>query len=209
MADGMQLSTPNSENAALRQELVEPQVLERGDPAVAPQRPVATETRELQLLSQPPLITRRKSTRLSRRALKPLGPDTYAVMVRELKAQYKISIRKWRSRMSGVAYELKYLDGRIKRLITAPRPRSPVSAAIFLHEVGHHAIGFRRYAPRCLEEYYVWQWAFREMTARNIPIDQRVMRHYRRSMYHYVRQAKHQGAHGLPHELHAFHHWPG
>jgi len=133
----------------------------------------------------------------------------YDAMVEELKDKYKIAIRRWRRVMSGVAYELKYRDGRIKRLITAPRPKSPVSAAIFLHEVGHHAIGFRRYSPRCLEEYYVWQWAFREMTARNIPVDPRVLRHYRRSMFHYVRMARKRGLVEIPDELHEFLVWPG
>lgn len=133
----------------------------------------------------------------------------YDAMVEELKEKYKIAIRKWRKQMSGVAYELKYRDGRIKRLITAPRLRSPVSAAIFLHEVGHHAIGFRRYQPRCLEEYYVWQWAFREMTARNIPVESRVLRHYRRSMFHYLRTAQRNGAREFPRELHPFFQWPG
>jgi hypothetical protein len=129
-------------------------------------------------------------------------------MVRELKTRYKISIRKWRKHMSGVAYELTYADGRIKRLISAPRPRSPVSAAIFLHEVGHHAIGFRRYSPRCLEEYYVWQWTFREMAAHGIPTDERVLRHYRRSMYHYLKLARGNG-HPVPVELMPLAHWPG
>jgi hypothetical protein len=126
--------------------------------------------------------------------------DPYRSLVRELKSRYKISIRKWQPRMSGGAYELKYRDGRIKRLITAPRPRSPVSAAIFLHEVGHHAIGFHRYDLRCLEEYYVWQWAFREMKARHIPVDGRVLRHYQRSMAHYIRMAQIEG-HAVPYEL--------
>lgn len=130
-------------------------------------------------------------------------------MVRELKMRYKINIRKWQKRMSGAAYELTYADGRIKRLISAPRPRGPVSAAIFLHEVGHHAVGFRRYPLRCLEEYYVWQWAFREMHARHIPISPRVMRHYCRSMYHYVQRERTRGHHHIPQELHAFSHWPG
>jgi hypothetical protein len=134
--------------------------------------------------------------------------EPYAALVRELKERYKISIRKWRNHMSGVAYELTYRDGRIKRLISAPRPRSPVSAAIFLHEVGHHAIGFRRYSPRCLEEYYVWQWVFREMKSREIPVAPRVLRHYRRSMYHYVKQARAGGQH-VPHDLIHFVHWPG
>lgn len=132
----------------------------------------------------------------------------YEQMVADLKARYKITIRKWRTHMSGVAYELKFRDGNIRRMISAPRPRSPVSAAIFLHEVGHHAVGFRRYTPRCLEEYYTWQWALREMVQRNIPVTPRVLRHYRRSMYHYVRMARKRGV-AIPRELHSFLHWPG
>ena len=132
----------------------------------------------------------------------------YEQLVRELKHHYKISIRKWRAHMSGIAYELTHRDGRIKRLIAAPRPRSPVSAAIFLHEVGHHAIGFRRYASRCLEEHYVWQWTFREMEARGIRVTSRVMRHFRRSMYHYVKRSQQRHEH-VPAELTHFAHWPG
>ena len=138
----------------------------------------------------------------------PIPEGIYLTMVSDLKELYKISIRRWRKHMSGVAYELTYQDGRIKRLISAPRPRSPVSACIFLHEVGHHAIGFRRYAPRCLEEYFVWQWVFREMANRSIPIDERVHKHYRRSMHHYVKLARRE-SHHIPHELHQFTHWPG
>jgi hypothetical protein len=137
----------------------------------------------------------------------PLPPD-YDRLVRELKHRYKISIRKWRTHMSGISYELTYRDGRIKRLIAAPRPRSPVSACIFLHEVGHHAIGFRRYPSRCLEEHYVWLWTFREMEARGIPITHGVMKHFKRSMYHYVRRAHNRREH-VPPELAHFSHWPG
>lgn len=166
-----------------------------------------TETRNLR---EPLSLSRAAGRLLQPRRIVREGPaaDEYAAMVRDLKARYKISIRKWRTHMSGVAYELTYADGRIKRLISAPRPRSPVSAAIFLHEVGHHAIGFRRYSPRCLEEYYVWQWTFREMTARQIPTDDRVLRHYRRSMYHYIKLARKHGHH-VPHELAPLGHWPG
>ena len=41
-----------------------------------------------------------------------------------------------------------------------------MSAAIFCHEIGHHAIGFTRYKPRCLEEYHAWAWSFAEMERR-------------------------------------------
>jgi hypothetical protein len=129
-------------------------------------------------------------------------------MTSELREKYKITVKKWRQRMTGIAYELTYRDGTIKRLISAPRPRSPVSAAIFLHEVGHHAIGFKRYESCCLEEHYVWQWTFREMEARSIPITPRVMKHFRRSMYHYVHRCRKIGEH-VPAELAHFGHWAG
>src|SRR4051812_23264985 len=104
-----------------------------------------------------------------------LSRATYIHMTRDVTRRYKISIRKWRSHMAGAAWELTYRDGRIKRVITSPRPRSPVSAAIFLHEVAHHAIGFKRYESRCLEEHYAWQWTFREMEGRGIPVTDGVM----------------------------------
>jgi hypothetical protein len=185
----------------------------RGDPGAAhAERPVTTESRGLRQAAEIevlPARPRRGTARLRSRGRERSGrAEVYKQLVADLKARYKISIRKWRKHMSGVAYELKFRDGRIKRLITAPRPRSPVSASIFLHEVGHHAIGFHRYSPRCLEEYYVWQWALREMTARAIPVDAAVLRHYRRSMHHYVRMAMRQG-HAIPHELHQFIHFVG
>ncbi|NNM87649.1 MAG: hypothetical protein HKL95_03930 [Phycisphaerae bacterium] len=132
----------------------------------------------------------------------------FARIVEHEKKRYQISIRKWRSTMSGVAYELHYSNGQVKRMVAAPRPKSPVSCAIFLHEVGHHAIGFRKFRPRCLEEFHVWQWAFAEMGRWNIPIDQRVRHHYQRSMYHYVQLAKKRGLQHLPEILRQFQHGP-
>ncbi len=177
-------------------------------------RAVVSESRGLRQMEQltpptpPTLKSRAPSSRVRVVRANDLSADVYRSMVTELKARYKISIRRWHTRMSGVAYELKFRDGRIKRLIAAPRPCGPVSAAIFLHEVGHHAVGFHRYSPRCLEEYYAWQWAFREMNARNIPVNARVLRHYRRSMHHYVRSAQRHGQ-IVPHELHGFIHHTG
>lgn len=128
----------------------------------------------------------------------------YDALIRELNQKYRITVRKWRSQMSGAAYELHYSHGGIKRIILAPKPRGSVSAAIYLHEVGHHAIGFGRYQLRCLEEYYVWQWAFREMRHRAIPVDQRVLRHYKQSMCHYVRLARREGIKDFPALLQPF-----
>lgn len=124
----------------------------------------------------------------------------YDALIAEMKSSYRVAIRKWKRAMSGAAYELTYPDGSIRRIITSPKPRGPVSAAIFLHEVGHHAVGFRRYPSRLLEEYYAWQWAFRQMASRNIPLDPRVLRHYRRSLRHYALTARTRGER-IPHEV--------
>jgi len=161
-------------------------------------RPLKRRTRDL---CNPP---RARTTKLQPPAAQP----RYDTLVRDLKARYKISIRHWNTHMAGHAYELTYAGGTIKRLISAPRPKGPVSAAIFMHEVGHHAIGFRRYASRCLEEHYVWQWTFREMESHGIPITPRVMKHFRRSMYHYVHTAQ-KRREPVPPELLHFAHWPG
>jgi len=168
----------------------------------ARRRPVSRQARRLR---GGPGVTRVRVVHLDEM---PVRVPDYAAMAKELREKYKITVRKWRTRMTGIAYELTYQDGTIKRLISAPRPRSPVSAAIFLHEVGHHAIGFKRYESRCLEEHYVWQWTFREMEARGIPITPKVMRHFRKSMYHYVHQCRRLGEH-VPAELAHFGHWSG
>ena len=52
--------------------------------------------------------------------------------------KYEIRVRKWRSSMSGIAWYVTYRSGKIQRLIEAPRPKGPMSAAVFLHEIGHH-----------------------------------------------------------------------
>ena len=38
-----------------------------------------------------------------------------------------------------------------------------MSCAVFLHEVGHHAIGLSSIKPRCLEEKRAWDWSLEEM----------------------------------------------
>lgn len=125
-------------------------------------------------------------------------------MTREMLARYDIRVRKWRSSMSGVAWYVTYRDGRVQRLIESPKPRSPMSAAIFLHEVGHHAIGFHVYKPRCLEEYHAWQYALTQMEAWGVEITPRVRTRYERSMKYAVAKASRRGIRQLPAELHAF-----
>jgi len=106
--------------------------------------------------------------------------------------------------MSGCAWQVRCHDGSVTKLIQAPRPRGPMSAAIFLHEVGHHAIGFNRYKPRCLEEHMAWQWALAAMDAHGLAVTDRVRLRVQRSMRYALAKAMRRGLKRLPAELLAY-----
>lgn len=103
--------------------------------------------------------------------------------------------------MSGMAWEVRYRDGTIARLIESPRPRGPMSVAVFLHEIGHHAIGFGRYRPRCLEEYHAWRFAIEAMEKEGILVSEGVKRRMARSLEYAVAKAARRGIRSLPQEL--------
>jgi len=124
-------------------------------------------------------------------------PDFEAI-VREMKRKYRVRVRRWRKHMSGCAWSVAFPDGRIINWIEAPRPRTPISLAIFLHEVGHHAIGFYRYRVRCEEEYHVWLWALNQMRKLGVEPDHRVQQRFDRSMQYAVGKALRRGAKRLP-----------
>lgn len=131
-------------------------------------------------------------------------PAAYAAMVQaELKPR-GIRVRKWRKSMSGLAWELRYRDGTVKRLIESPYPRSPVSASIFLHEIGHHAIGLGVYRPRCLEEFHAWAWALSAMERHGIEITARVRARRDLSLWYAVDKARRRGLRDVPEELTPF-----
>jgi len=125
----------------------------------------------------------------------------YDAMTRDILAKYNIRVRKWRSGMCGIAWYVTYRDGKVVRLIEAPKPKGPMSAAIFLHEVGHHAIGFNVYKPRCLEEYHAWQFALREMERLQLNITKGVHRRVERSLQYAVGKAQRRGIKQIPAEL--------
>lgn len=125
----------------------------------------------------------------------------YERMTRELLDAHGVRVRKWRTSMSGVAWEVTYRDGSVTRLIEAPRPKGPMSAAIFLHEIGHHAIGFHRYRPRCLEEYHAWAWALAEMERQGLNVTERVRARMHESLHYAVAKAARRGLKHLPSEL--------
>src|SRR3954471_1390645 len=91
------------------------------------------------------------------------GMPDYSAIVETMKRKHGVRIRKWRRSMSGCAWRVYFHDGRVINWIESPVPRTPISLAIFLHEIGHHVIGFDRYKRRCEEEYHVWVWAIRKM----------------------------------------------
>ncbi|MBC7835676.1 MAG: hypothetical protein H7Y88_11340 [Phycisphaerales bacterium] len=103
--------------------------------------------------------------------------------------------------MSGVAWYVTYKDGRIQRLIEAPKPKGPMSMAVFLHEIGHHAIGFDKYKPRCLEEYHAWAWAISTMEAGGLNVTDAVRARMYRSLWYAVEKAKRRGIRVIPPEL--------
>ena len=130
--------------------------------------------------------------------------DRYDELVRTMLERYQLRVRKWWTSMSGVAWEVHYHDGSVARLIEAPRPRGPMSAAVFLHEVGHHAIGLSTYKPRCLEEYHAWAWSLRELEANGFNVTDRVRARMAQSLAYAVYKARKRGLKRLPRELEPF-----
>ena len=130
-------------------------------------------------------------------------PD-FSPIVREMKSRYALRVRRWRRHMSGCAWRVRFKDGRVINWIEAPYPKSPISLAVFLHEVGHHVIGFARYRVRCEEEYHVWLWALEQMRRFGVEPDDRVARRFDRSMQYAVGKALRRGAKRLPEPLMKF-----
>lgn len=129
----------------------------------------------------------------------------YTNIARQLKQVYNVRIRRWRNNMTGAAWRVDYSDGRTVNWIESPRPRSPISLAIFLHEIGHHVIGFDRYKLSCEEELHAWRWAIETMRQLGIEPDDRVLRRYRLSMQYAVEKALRRGLTVVPDSLQAFH----
>ena|ERR1043165_850412 len=130
-------------------------------------------------------------------------PD-YTAIIERMKETYDIRVRRWRRSMSGCAWRVYYHDGRVVNWVESPVPRTPISLSIFLHEVGHHAIGFARYRKRCEEEYHAWMWAIAKMRELGVEPDARVRRRVESSMQYAVGKALRRGIKRLPGALHAY-----
>jgi len=128
----------------------------------------------------------------------------YTAIVEQMKSRFEIRVRKWRRSMSGCAWRVYYHDGRTINWIEAPVPKTPISLAIFLHEVGHHAIGFSTYKRRCEEEYHVWQWTIRTMRQLGVQPDDKVRKRVELSMQYAVGKALRRGIKQLPQPLRQF-----
>ncbi|MCC2630865.1 MAG: hypothetical protein K0S38_674 [Candidatus Paceibacter sp.] len=128
----------------------------------------------------------------------------FTPIVEEMKRKYILRVRKWRSTMSGCAWQIYYADGKTLNWIESPYPKTPISLAIFLHEVGHHVIGFDTYKKRCEEEYHVWVWAIDQMRELGVVPDERVWRRFDLSMQYAVDKAVRRRIKELPEILHRF-----
>ncbi len=133
-----------------------------------------------------------------------MGASKYANIVDQMKTRYDIRVRKWRRTMSGCAWRVYFHDGRVINWIEAPVPKTPISLAIFLHEVGHHVIGFEKYKKRCEEEYHVWVWAMNQMRKLGVEPDAKVLRRFEASMNYAVDKAIRRGVLSLPVTLQQF-----
>lgn len=125
----------------------------------------------------------------------------YDAIVTEMKKVHNIRVRKWRNSMTGCAWIVTYENGKIARLIEAPYPRGPMSAAVFLHEIGHHAIGFGTFSPRCLEEYHAWAWSLNTMRQYGLNITPAVEKRVYESLHYAIEKAQRRGLKKLPAEL--------
>lgn len=130
-------------------------------------------------------------------------PDLSRIVDR-LISRHRISVKRWRNSMSGCAWRVVHANGRTVNWIEAPFPRTPISLAIFLHEIGHHVIGFDTYRRRCEEEYIAWTWAIDQMRQLGIEPDARVRRRFELSMRYAVAKAVRRGIRTLPSPLESF-----
>ena len=124
--------------------------------------------------------------------------ERYEQLTREMLQTYGVRVRKWRSSMSGVAWQVHYKDGTVSRLIETPRPKGPMSCAIFLHEIGHHAIGFDTHRLRCVEEYHAWRFAIDTMERLDFNVTDRVRKRMHDSLGYAVQKATRRGLRRVP-----------
>jgi len=132
---------------------------------------------------------------------KPTMKERYDLVVGFMIDRYQLEIHQWRSSTTGCAWVVKRDDGSLCRYVEAPYPKGPMSAAVFLHEVGHHAIGLGVYRPRCLEEFKAWEWSLSAMQQFNLNITPAVERRVHDSLHYALQKALRRGLKNIPEEL--------
>ncbi len=125
----------------------------------------------------------------------------FDAIVKRTTQRHSVRVKRWRKSMTGKAWRVYHSNGRVDNWIESPKPKTAMSLAIFLHEVGHHAIGFDRYRRRCEEEYAVWNWALREMRRCGVEPTEKVHRRVELSMRYAVGKALRRGIKSLPESL--------
>lgn len=127
----------------------------------------------------------------------------YDALVEEMLAAHSVRVRRWRRGTTGVAWETRRGEAR-QRWIEAPYPKGPVSCAVFLHEIAHHAIGLGAISPRCLEEHAAWEWAIARMRERGIEPGISVERRMHAALRYAVAKAVRRGLRRVPPPLVAY-----
>jgi len=130
-----------------------------------------------------------------------LAKAPLARIVKQMTGRHKVRVKRWRRTMSGCAWSVRHANGRKTNWIECPYPKTRISLAVFLHEVGHHAVGFETYKRRCEEEYHVWVWAIETMRKLGIEPDARVHRRFELSMRYAVEKAARRGMKAFPEPL--------
>ena len=128
----------------------------------------------------------------------------YAAIVDELIASHGLRVRRWRDDHTGCAWRTTGMDGEPINWIESPYPTDPLTFAIFLHEVGHHAIGLDAHTLESEAEYWAWQWAFDQMRARGIRPDRNVCARYELALRYAVYEEIRRENRHLPAFLTAF-----
>jgi len=131
----------------------------------------------------------------------PTMKDRYELITTTMISKYHLHINKWRTSTTGCAWIITNPDGSQTRFIESPQPKGPMSAAVFLHEVGHHAIGLGTYRPRCLEEYKAWEWSLNTMQQYNLNITPAVRKRVHDSLHYALQKALRRGLKNIPEEL--------
>jgi hypothetical protein len=155
------------------------------------------------------IVPEERSTCLIRRddetaAMSAPAAQNLDAIVNLVKHRHGVRVHRWRKSMSGCAWQTTYESGQTIRWIECPYPKTPLSLSIFLHEVGHHVVGFDRFKRRCEEEYHVWRWALDEMRRLGVDPDAKVLERFQLSMQYAVGKAVRRGIKSLPEPLEQF-----